>query len=154
MNSVHRVFVVARLGWNVRSWNESYTHFWPVTRDTAEPEDRQFVPIAAFADRVAAEVRLRELELEAARVFNPFWALGHLSELTTLPAPELMTRLAASVSSLPDTEIMHTTMRSNRDQWLAWWDDHIPSWSDETLATVWELFDAVRFYAILEVEAE
>jgi hypothetical protein len=49
---------------------------------------------------------------------------------------------------------LQTISNDNRRPWREWWGEHAPSWPDGALAKVWELFDRVRFYAILEVEAE
>jgi hypothetical protein len=152
MSDPGRAFVVARVAWAVEPWDDKYTHFHPNTLNTSAAEDRRFLPVAAFADRAAAERRMRELELEAARVFNPFWRLGPLNVLTHLPPAEFITRLAALVAPLPADSVRNDS--SNRPVWRLRWDEQVPGWADDALAAVWELFDAVRFYAVLEVDAE
>jgi hypothetical protein len=94
---------------------------------------------------------MHELELEAARIFNPFCVSGLLHTLTSLPPDDWISRLGSLVGPLPAEEF---SKNSYPVPWREWWDEYMPSWSDETLAKVWELFDAVRFYAILEVESE
>jgi hypothetical protein len=104
----------------------------------------------AFADRAAAEAKVRELESEAARLFNPFWMICPTDSLTSLPPTEFVGKLVELVGPLP----LQTITNDNRRPWREWWDEYASPWPDETLAEVWELFDRVRFYAILEVEAE
>jgi hypothetical protein len=152
MSEAPRLFVVARVAWAVEPWDDKYTRFHPDTLNTSAAVDRRFVPVAAFAARGAAEARMRELELEAARVFNPFWGLGPLIALTRLPPAEFIARLAALVAPLPADSARLDS--SNRPVWRLWWDEQMPGWSDTVLTAVWDLFDAVRFYAVLEVEAE
>ncbi|MBN9119945.1 MAG: hypothetical protein J0I06_12415 [Planctomycetes bacterium] len=150
MGNPWQVYVVARVGWHVEHRSHASPDFHPASRDTAAPEDRRFVPVAAFAVREAAEVRMRELELEAARIFNPFGSLGPPSVLSSLPVADLCRRLGELVGPLP---VEPFDASSRLRHWRLWWDEHAPTWSDETLAAVWELLDAVRFYAILEVDA-
>lgn len=150
MNDAVVGFLVVRVGWRV-TWGGGESRPYPDYRDTSDPEDRRFVPVAAFADRIAAEAFMRERELEAARAFNPFEVLGPSTSLTSLPLSEFKRRLAALAGPLPDA-LFDANDRLKR--WRPWWDDHQPTWSDATLAIVWELFDAVRFYDILEVDTE
>ncbi|MBY0460729.1 MAG: hypothetical protein K2V38_25705 [Gemmataceae bacterium] len=141
MADARRVFVVVRVGWAVDSDGANHTNI--------HSAGRQFVPVAAFADRAAAEIRKRELELEAARVFNPFGLVATLPRLSRLEPVKFQSRLGALVRDVPDESPgwfgPHLT-------WGAWWGENMPEWSDETLAAVWELFDQIRFYDVLEVE--
>jgi hypothetical protein len=150
MSNANRVYLVARVGWRVRPSQGGYTNFY---QNLIDASARRFMPVAAFADRVLAEARMHELELEVARTFSPF-SLWQLDEFTSLSVGEFSRRLAEIVHPLPDVELADVLARNQRDQWLVWWDEHMPSWSDETLAKVWELFDAIHFYAILEVPTE
>jgi hypothetical protein len=149
MGESGRLFLVARVGWSTRFLN-AQTHFYPAWRDRPG-EDRRFVPVIAFAVREKAEARARELELEAARLFNPFWRFGPLSALTSLTESELRRRLCDLVGSIPNTPLRGST---GAQEWSVWWAEQSPGWSDEVLAAVWTLFDAVRFYAVLEINAE
>jgi hypothetical protein len=140
--------VVARIGWRVDTWETNYTQFHPNRRDVPYGEDRRFVPVAAFADRGAAEAHMRALELEAARLFNPFWLVSPFRYLTESPEPTFRRRLAALAGNVPADQLTVAP----RPGWREWWDDNLPTWSDETLAAVWELFDSVRFYDVLELD--
>jgi hypothetical protein len=145
-----RVFVVARVAWKVDPHYDGYTGVGLDTIDT--PHDgRRFVPVAAFADRPAAAARARELELDAARLFNPFCLLGPLSVLTSLPEIDFRPRLDELAGPLPDAPL---DADGRTRHWRPWWDEHAPAWPDELLAEVWDLFDRVRFHAVLEVDAE
>jgi len=147
MNDAARVYVVARVAWDV----DAGSRVVGIDRRDAAGEDRRFVPVAAFADRAAAEAYVRARELEAARVFNPFEMLGSTSALTSLPPDEFARRLSALVGPPPDAPL---DAYGRLKHWRSWWDDHQPAWPDDTLAAVWELLDAVRFYDVLEVDAE
>lgn len=57
---------------------------------------------------------------------------------------ERLDRLKELVGPVPE-ELLATG-------WRAWWDERVPTWSDETLVSVWELFELVRFYDVLEVD--
>lgn len=143
-----RLFLVVRIGWKVSAWDPTYTQVSPDFLDRTG-EDRRFIPVAGFADRTSAETRAWELELEAARLFNPFWRLGGLNSL--LPHSEFISRLGNLVGALPEAE----TVNSNRVRlWAQWWAEQMPEWSDATLAAVWKLFDEIRFYDVVEVEVE
>jgi hypothetical protein len=144
------VFLLARIAWTVEGRGGGYTAFATSRIDTPYGEDRRFVPVAAFAERDEAEARRRELELEAARLFNPFCVLGPLTVLTTQPEREFRRRLGELVGPLPDAAL---TADGRLRHWQPWWDEQMPAWTDETLAAVWELFDAIHFYAVLEVDA-
>jgi hypothetical protein len=143
------VFLVARIGWKVETRNGG-TDIWEDLRNVAG-EDRRFVPVAAFATRDAAEARTRELELEAARLFNPFCRLGPLAAQTSLPEDDFRRLLGELVASLPDAPL---DAAGRTRFWRLWWEEYMPTWSDEVLAKVWDLLDRIRFYEVLEVEAE
>lgn len=140
------MFLVARIGWCVEPRDDRTCHDLDLMNRAGE--DRRFVPVAAFATREAAERRMRELELEAARVFNPFQVFG--APASRQEHDELRSRFAAVTSELPVvsdiSELVH------RRVWCEWWDEHVSEWSDETLWDVWSLFDQIRFYAVLEIE--
>jgi hypothetical protein len=140
--------VVVRVAWSARADGRN---MYVERRDLPFGEDRRFVPVAAFADRGAAEAFMREQELEAARVFNPFQVLGPLSTLTSLSPAEFTRRLDTVAGPLPEAQF---AAEDRLKHWRPWWDEHQPQWSDTTLAVVWELFDAVRFYDILELDVE
>lgn len=143
MGDARRVYVVARVGWIVAPRGE-YTRIHQDARNVAG-EDRRFVPVAAFVEREAAEARVSELELEAARVFNP------QGSWSRAPGAAQIARLADLVSrpeALPAPE-------SHVPTWSAWWDEHAPTWPDETLVAAWKvLLGDYAFYTILEVDTE
>src|SRR5689334_5604227 len=115
MSDAPRVFVVTRIGWAVDAHPvDGYTNIWPDLMNTAG-EDRRFVPVAAFGTREAAEARMRELELEAARVFNAFSRVGPLSAFTSVNPSDFISRLAAAVDPLPESTF--TTESPNRRSW-------------------------------------
>lgn len=149
MSNPWQVYVVARVGWRVDTWDPNSTWFRPDWREVPYGDGRRFVPVAAFADRAAAEAHTRALELEAARLFNPFWLVSPFRSLTESPEPAFRRRLTALVGNVPADQLTVAP----RPGWRAWWDDNMPTWSDETLAAVWALFDGVRFYDVLEVDA-
>lgn len=151
MSKTPTVYVVARIGWAIAPRpSEGYTEVSPDLMNTAG-EDRRFVPVAAFTTREAAEARMRELELEAARVFNPFLRVGPLYAFTTANLSDFILRLAGIVDPLPASTF--TTDSPNRRAWRVWWEEYVPTWSDAVLAKVWDLLDRIRFYEVLEVEA-
>lgn len=148
MSNPWQVYVVVRIGWRVDVQGANFTWFVPDWREVDYGEDRRLVPAAAFADRAAAEAHSRALELEAARLFNPFWQIMPFQSLTHLPEPDFRHRLAALVAPVP----LDPLTVDPRPGWHDWWDEHMPTWSDETLAAVWALFDRVRFYEVLELD--
>lgn len=150
MSGARTRFTVARVGWRVNAYSDEYTSIMPDFCAIAGAEDRRFVPVAALGERTTAEAQARGLELEAARLFNPFWLAAPFSHLSGVPEPEFRERLAALVGPLPPAPLS----QQPRTEWQSWWEEHAPDWSDDALAAVWELFDAVRFYAVLEVEAD
>ncbi|MDY3563617.1 hypothetical protein R5W23_005233 [Gemmata sp. JC673] len=141
------MFLVARIGWCVDSSDGQTCQYHDLMNRAGE--DRRFVPVAAFTIREDAERRMRELELEAARLFNPFWRIGPLFALASQPEA-LLPRLAVIAGSLPSDAVANGS--ASRRVWCEWWDEHVPDWSDETLWEVWSLFDQIRFYAVLEIE--
>ena len=143
-----QVFAVARIAWTVEVRGRDFTEFAPdQTHDPYDP-DWVVVPVAAFAERGAAEAWMRERELEAARLFNPFWRIAPASAMVSGSCEMRRRRLERLVGAVPDEPF------SARKQagWRDWWDEHMPMWSDKTLAQVWELFDRVRFYNVLELD--
>jgi hypothetical protein len=144
-------YTVGRVGWHVEP-DTTLTFFATATvEDPPYGNEMQFVPLAAYSDRATAEARMRELELEAARIFNPFWRLGRLNVLTGLSLSSFIMQLAALVGPLPAEDV--TNDAPNRRKWQQWWQEQMPTWPDEVRAKVWELFDAIRFHAVVEVDA-
>ena len=157
MDDARKLFLVVRRSWVVKVVESRQSKLNPAAHTSFKPEERHFVPVAVFKGRQSAEARMRELELAAARTFNPFCrASSHhesvpLRAITTWPESRLRGRLEALAGQLPEAPIAPDGPDT---VWYSWWDEHAPSWPDETLAMVWELFDQVRFYAILEVDLE
>jgi hypothetical protein len=142
-----QVFVVARLAWKVEPRGLGFTAFEPSRTDNPYGPDHRFVPVAAFAERDAAEVWMHERELEAARLFNPFWCVGP-AFMPSGSCAGTRGRLKELVGRVPNDPFS----AGKQAVWRAWWDEHVPTWSDETLAAVWGLFHSVRFYDVLEVD--
>lgn len=163
-----RLFLVVRIGWKVHPWDNSNT----ATATYAAPEGldrngetRLFIPVAGFVDRPRAEQHAWQLELEAARLFNPFWRLGHSQALTNLSEAVFLDKLRELVGSVPNVTPENPSEpirawskwwsgRMSIREWSAWWDESMPNWSDEALSGVWKLFDQIRFYDVVEVAAE
>jgi hypothetical protein len=146
--SLWQVFVVGRVAWTVEPRGGGFTAFEPNRTENPYGPDHRCVPVAAFAGRNVAEAWMRERELEAARLFNPFWRVGPTSVPRFESCAATRDRLKELVGPVPDESFGHRKQAG----WRTWWDEHVPTWSDETLAAVWELFDRVRFYDVLELD--
>lgn len=120
-------------------------------------------PRKAFADRAAAEAfraaqeNVQREKLIAVPLTDKYeeWSgnlvvtFGGVREVSSLPADELDNRLAAlGVPPLPKG---YGAKDWNNSWWRALWETR-PTVTERD--PVWRLFDKVRFYEIVEVEAE
>jgi hypothetical protein len=146
MTLVRKTFLVRRLGWKVC---DAVWH-----RDTLNTptDDPRTVPVAAFADRSAAEARARHLDREARRLCNPFWSGNRVEWKTSLGESEFLSRLARLGIVPPPSS--RPRAGSPAYDWWPWWEQHAHGWPEELFHAVWDLFDKVRFYDVAEVEME
>jgi hypothetical protein len=130
-----KVYVVQEIHWE---YNDEYY-------DPGLPE-----PVRAFRDRDRAESYRREQEVKARRAahcHNPFhftWAY-ELSEITSLTGEEVLARVREAAWPVPDGPPY---------AWSVWYDTMQALLPESDLCRLYDLFDRVRFYEIVEMDLE
>lgn len=159
-----KVYVVQKLHWEYA--DRAVPYHEPDTPGAGLPQ-------RAFADRARAEASCRARNLAArAEAGNPFpfgrrW--GHsfpsLHDYTSTPTGEFFDWLAREGIEPPagqreaweawrqKPESARQFEQRSYDAWWGWWND-APGWTAERRAKVWEKLDRVRFYEVIEVDAE
>jgi hypothetical protein len=138
--SARKAFVVQRLCWQ-------YNDNW---HDVGNDE-----PVKAFIDPDAAELYRLELEgSERARhTANPYRFAGNLAQSSSLTETELVARLT-ELGIRPPPITTQTTPPS-LDFWDdAWWQNLERMASPFQIESVWQLFDRVRFFEVVEIELD
>jgi hypothetical protein len=149
MNKPQPLFLIVRYAWTLRVWNDKATDLRRAWRDPTS-KARDAIPVAAFAVRAAAQTRMEELELEAARLFNPFWVRVPFGYHTSLRETEFRRKLMVAAGPVPSAPLNG----KKNDVWAQWWDENMPNWKDSKLKKIWALFDNIHFYTLEESELD
>jgi hypothetical protein len=130
-----KVYVVQEIHWE---YNDEYY-------DPGLPE-----PVRAFRDRDRAESYRREQEVKARRAShcsNPFhytWSY-ELPEISSLTEEEVLARVRQADWLVPDGPPY---------DWSSWYDLMQANLPESELCRLYDLFDRVRFYEIVEMDLE
>jgi hypothetical protein len=141
------IFVVLRRHW-IYEDSERYSdiHFWRWSLTQAKSCGR---PIAAFDTLAAADELQARLEAEA-RETPSLFRFGPPHEWGTLHPSELFGVLTGM--SRIDFTSMWTDYFASDHNWCRWWDSAVPTLRHEQIDLVWNLYDRLRFYEVVEVE--
>jgi hypothetical protein len=160
-----KAYVVQRVPWQYVDRSEPM-------RDP-EPGGAGF-PLKVFSDRAAAEAYRRPLEREARQGENPFnygrypgGSFPSLADHTSMPTGEFIAWLEAEGLEPPAGqrqawlawEAQKQSHPGRYDEgsykaWWEWWHENSGRWPAEQRERVWDRLDRVRFYDVVEVDAE
>jgi hypothetical protein len=134
------------------------------TDNTGDPTEGQ-VPLALYPTRERAEAERRRCEEATRRLVSPFafpapheYCTGGdylgVSSLTYTRFLKAARGLGVPLPRLPTTRTVsptgHCEYRSG--PWLAWWDEHVDTMTEEQREAVWGLLDRLHFHTVVQVE--
>lgn len=147
-------FLVARASFTVDGWGGR-----PAVMDDVHYQGLEEtgngpvrVPEALFFDRAVAEAERARRESSARELLNPFW-LGPLRELSSRTESDVREQIRALGSVQPPGAPGPPNYR-DAVEWAEWWDRESANWTAEQRIALWKLFDKVRLFEIVEIEAE
>jgi hypothetical protein len=104
--------------------------------------------LRSFSDRAEADALCREREWEVRRTVNPFGCGGpFLHYQTAFDAARLFDWCL-------DAGLDPPGVTNDSRVWADWWATHHERMTDAQRATVWEALDRVRFFRVVESEAD
>ncbi len=131
-----RSFVVERLNWQPASEEYGSRKKWAWMPGAAR--------VACFADAASAEADCSRRESERRGEVNPFTCGGSMHERSSLDEPRLCDWLLDAGLEPPEPD------EYGHANWSDWWEGARPTKEQER--AVWEIFDKVAFYEVVEVE--
>ncbi len=151
-------YLVQRTAWDHMDWEPAWVRVTGSMslQGAVFDDDRglRTVPVATLPFRAAAEAEARRLESEARGDYSPFWFGFDYDDVTGLPSAELAGRVAALGVSPPPDPPDDEDYGTKTAVWSAWWDEQSPTWTPGQRDAVWELFDKLHFYEVIEIELE
>lgn len=135
-----KAYVVQRLTWQ-------YNDNW---HDLENDE-----PIKAFRDPELAELHRQELEEpERENWRNPLRAAGPMENATSLSEEQLTARLVELGIEPPPLETVDGSTYRDYFGNDEWWNRLWYTWRRQFVHQVWDLFDRVRFYEVVEIDLD
>ena len=110
------------------------------------------VPEAVFLNRAEAEQDRKRRELAPREFFNPFsFDWRNLTALTSTRLAVFRQKLAELGLTLPPPRPSYS---EDNVEYREWWDRESANWTPEQRAGVWDVFDKVRLFEVVEIELE
>jgi hypothetical protein len=116
-------------------------------------EEDHGLPVAVFASKKKAEAHCKALEEQARRELSPAQFFEEAEMATSLDEKTLVKRIQAL--SLPAPEKQERQGYSSTYVvlgWDDWWDRCSPEMTDEQRTAVWDLFDRLCFYKVVQAD--
>jgi hypothetical protein len=136
--------VVLRVSWEIYDGSCNHNEEWTG------------LPVAVYRTKKDANAHCRALEEQARRELSPIQFFDdEPGRVSKYEDDELVEKLAALGLPVP-REIQKKSQFSDRTwtvhDWHGWWDHLAPELTDRQRKTVWNLFNYLKFYRVVQTE--
>jgi hypothetical protein len=112
--------------------------------------DSSGTPVAIYETLADADAAQAAWEAAAREELPSPFRFGSAHEWSTLH-PSAVWEVLSSLAPIDFTGLWSDYWAADR-LWSQWWDRTAPGLTSDQLETVWEVFDKLRFYEVVEVE--